>query len=198
MTTKTTVVIGIGGDLVYEFPDDWSRVSVYLKASDTERWILDGTFDAEGARIRPAAGSKLVAAAVERTGGFRIPWAGGMGEAGVFTLAGALDNPMLALLVAVDADFGLLESVPFRVDVGAQNPVDAAIRRDENYLALLVDCRAEAAKTDGIATLQLPDGRVETYRNLHVLNNAIQEVEARLAIFRASMAGAQFVGATYR
>ena len=72
--------------------------------------------------------------------------------------------------------------------------IDEAIARDTAYLELLEKARAEATDTKGIAVVELPDGRKETYRSVATLNAEIENIRDRIARYKAHRAGYRFVG----
>ena len=86
-----------------------------------------------------------------------------------------------AAVSVVTLDFG---------DVGATT-LDGLISRDQEYLEALQDARTAAVETNGIAVLELPDGRKETYRSLLTLDAQIATVADRIARDLAGRSGAR-------
>lgn len=93
------------------------------------------------------------------------------------------DEDGRAVLV-VTLDFGDLE----------RTTLDGLIFRDEEYLGHLQDARDEAAKTNGMASLTMPDGRVEVYRSVETMDRMIDTVADRLARDKAARAGSYVIG----
>ena len=93
------------------------------------------------------------------------------------------DEDGRAVLV-VTLDFGDLE----------RTTLDGLIFRDEEYLGFLQDARDAAARTNGIASLILPDGRQEVYRSVETLDRMIDTVADRLARDKAARGGSYVLG----
>ena len=89
-----------------------------------------------------------------------------------------------AAVAVVTLDFG---------DVGATT-LDGLIAADQTYLQALQEARAAAVATNGIATLTLPDGRVEVYRSLATLDAQISSTADRVSRDLAGRSGAHVIG----
>ena len=77
----------------------------------------------------------------------------------------------------------------FDVPVGQSSPLDQVIAEESEFLDLLLNQRLEAADTQGMRQIELPDGRKEIYASLEVLDRRIAEVRSRIVWFSAAASG---------
>ena len=188
-----TLNIAPGENAVFMFPAEaWERTLILTRRAAADRWQTDASILPDLA-VTPGPGAILaVGAGFEVTAArLRIPWVALSALVDLSTVAESV------LVSAYGAD-AVICSTMFRLPLPAQDGIAALIRRDEEYLAVLVKAREEATNTTGIVDLTLPDGRREVFRAPSSLTAHINEIDARLAILRAGRNGRQFVGMAYR
>ena len=182
-------IVEVGENIVFMFPDEaWERVLVLTRRAAADRWQTDATIAPDGT-VTPGPAPILTFDVTLDS--VRILWAGLSALVDLSTVAEAV------LVSAYGAD-AVICSTMYRLPLPSQDGIAALIRRDEEYLAVLVKAREDATDTNGIVDLQLPDARREVYRNPAALSAHIAELDARLAILRAGRNGQQFVGMAYR
>ena len=181
--------IAPGENAVFVFPDEaWERVLVLTRRAAADRWQTDATIAPDGT-VTPGPAPILTFDVTLDS--VRILWAG---------LSALIDATTVAEAVLVSA-YGadaVICSTMYRLPLPSQDGIAALIRRDEEYLAVLVKAREAATDTNGIVDLTLPDGRREVFRAPAALTAHINEIDARLAILRAGRNGQQFSGRAYR
>ena len=155
----------------------WTRA----EATTTSRWIEAGGFDIErDVAIDAPDGNlaDLVLSALVAT----LPWAA------VNLLAGEGIREALQI-ISYDTDVRAIRTDRYQVPVEMASDLDTIIATETEFLGQLLLAREDATNTNGIAMLELPDGRKESYRNLETLDVRVQEIRARLAWFEAAAAG---------
>ena len=177
--------LALGQDLEWTPPDDATSYRVWRRATPdkwTSGWVTAGGYDiAAAAALSAETGEDLPGLAIGADE-VRLPW---NNVRALMALSGTVAEPLQ--IVAFRP--GAVEEYRYITPVGAGDPLETIIAEDRELLEAMVSQRTEIATTEGVKTLELPDGRKEEYASIEVWDRRIMEVRARIAWLEQASSG---------